>query len=123
MGIKNISLSDIIGNANPEFIAKTYGLLTRQYPEIEFGIHLHIKQDDWQNKLESAYENGCSLFEGVINGLGGCPMTGYEMYGNMPTTHIINFANFKGIELSIKNDRFEHARKVAEQIFSSFKLD
>ena len=119
MGIRNISLSDIIGNANPEFIAKTYRLLTSHYPKIEFGIHLHIKHDEWEDKVEAAYQNGCELFEGVINGLGGCPMTGYEMFGNLPTTHIINFASARGLELSIQNEKFEYAYQIANRIFSS----
>jgi len=118
MGVKNITLSDIIGVASPEMIEQTYALLTKKYPHIEFGIHLHIKQNDWQKKIEMAFENGCQVFDGVINGFGGCPMTGYEMLGNLPTGNIISFAKSKGVELQIDEDVFIQARLVANEILS-----
>jgi hydroxymethylglutaryl-CoA lyase len=119
IGIKIISLSDIIGVASPEMIGQTYALLTEKYPETEFGIHLHIKQNDWHDKIETAYQHGCRIFDGVINGFGGCPMTGYEMLGNLPTGNIIEFAKSKGIELAIDDAKFNQAKILANNILSS----
>jgi hydroxymethylglutaryl-CoA lyase len=116
IGIKTISLSDIIGVASPEMIGQVYALLTEKYPETEFGIHLHIKQNDWHDKIETAYHYGCKIFDGVINGFGGCPMTGYEMLGNLPTGNIIEFVKSKGIELAIDNDKFNEAKILANSI-------
>jgi len=118
IGIKTISLSDIIGVASPGMIGQAYALLTEKYPETEFGIHLHIKQNDWREKIEMAYENGCQIFDGVINGFGGCPMTGYDMLGNLPTGNIIKFAKSKGIELAIDDAKFNQAKILADNIFS-----
>lgn len=118
-GIKNISLSDIIGVATPDMVGQTYALLTNKYPEIEFGIHLHIKPNDWLEKIEMAHENGCHIYEGVINGFGGCPMTGYEMLGNLPTGNLLEFAKSKGIELTIDNSKFNEARILANNILHS----
>lgn len=117
-GIKNISLSDIIGVATPDMVGQTYALLTNKYPEIEFGLHLHIKPNDWHEKIEMAYENGCHIYEGVINGFGGCPMTGYEMLGNLPTGNIIEFAKSNNVELEIDKGAFNQARIVANQILT-----
>ena len=119
IGIKTISLSDIIGVASPEMIGQVYALLTEKYPQIEFGIHLHIKKNDWFEKIEKAYQNGCEIFDGVINGFGGCPMTGYEMLGNLPTGNIIEFAKSKGIELAIDEAKFQEAKMLANSILSS----
>lgn len=119
LGVKNITLSDIIGVASPEMVKQTYSLLTKKYPNIEFGIHLHIKQNDWQNMIEAALKNGCQVFDGVINGFGGCPMTGYEMLGNLPTGNIINFAQSKGIKLSVDNVKFNEAKLLANQLLTS----
>lgn len=119
IGVRNISLSDIIGVASPKMIGQIYSLLTEKYPEIEFGIHLHIKQNDWHDKIEMAYENGCNIFDGVINGFGGCPMTGYEMLGNLPTSNILEFAKSKGIELAIDDAKFYQAKILADSILSS----
>jgi len=119
IGIKTISLSDIIGVASPEMIGQVYALLTEKYPQIKFGIHLHIKKNDWFEKIEKAYQNGCEIFDGVINGFGGCPMTGYEMLGNLPTGNIIEFAKSKGIELAIDDAKFQEAKMLANSILSS----
>lgn len=112
MGIKNISLSDIIGVSNPSQIGETYKLLTSDFPDIEFGIHLHISGADYYNKIDAAWKNGCQIYEGVLNGMGGCPMTGYEMLGNLPTYYLLEFAKKNNIELRINEDKLVEAMEV-----------
>ena len=80
---------------------------------------MHIKQNDWHDKIETAYQHGCQIFDGVINGFGGCPMTGYDMLGNLPTGNIIKFAKSKGIELAIDDAKFNQAKILADNILSS----
>ncbi|MEZ5082003.1 MAG: hypothetical protein R2750_00895 [Bacteroidales bacterium] len=109
IGITYISLSDIIGVASPQFIADAYQTFTTNFPDIEFGLHLHTKPNDWEQKIEAAYTNGCTIFDGVISGLGGCPMTGYEMLGNLPTAKLVDFFLKKGIPLQPGKDKFEKA--------------
>jgi hydroxymethylglutaryl-CoA lyase len=117
-GITTISLSDIIGIATPEQISFAYSSLTKEFPTIEFGIHLHIKNDDWYDKINAAYDNGCEIFDGVINGMGGCPMTGFEMVRNLPTSYLLQFALSNNIYLPIKKDKFEVAQSFARKIFT-----
>lgn len=116
IGIKIVSLSDIIGIATPEKIENVYSTLTHQYTGIQFGIHLHVKNNDWFQKIDAAYRNGCRIFEGVINGLGGCPMTGYEMLGNLPTGNIIEWAKKRNIPVGVEIDQYGEALKVANKI-------
>lgn len=115
-GIETISLSDIIGVATPEMINDTYASLSKEFSGIEFGLHLHIKKDDWYDKIDAAYKNGCKLFDGVINGIGGCPMTGYELLGNMPTGNILDYAQTNNISLAINKKKFIEAQLLAFQI-------
>ncbi|MCD4705183.1 hydroxymethylglutaryl-CoA lyase, partial [bacterium] len=118
MGVNVISLSDIIGIATPEQISKIYQMLSSEYPNIEFGIHLHIKDNDWYDKIDAAYKNGCKIFDGVISGIGGCPMTGYEMLGNLPTGNILDYAQKNNIPVSINENKFNRAKKLANEILS-----
>lgn len=118
IGIKIISLSDIIGVASPEMIGQTYALLTEKYPETEFGIHLHIKQNDWHDKIETAYQHGCRIFDGVINGFGGCPMTGYELLGNLPTMHLVDYAKKNGVEILIDERKLKEVGALVSEILS-----
>jgi len=116
IGIETISLSDIIGVATPKYISEIYSMLTGNFPDIEFGIHLHIKQDDGYRKIEAAHKNGCVIFDSVINGLGGCPMTGYDLLGNMPTSTIVDFAIKNNIPVNIDQRRFSKAIVLANEI-------
>ncbi|MBL7103749.1 MAG: hydroxymethylglutaryl-CoA lyase [Bacteroidales bacterium] len=115
-GIETISLSDIIGVATPEMIKDIYASLSKEFSGIEFGIHLHIKKDDWYDKIDAAYKNGCKIFDGVINGIGGCPMTGYELLGNLPTGNILEYAQKNNISLTIDKKKFTEAQVLAFQI-------
>ncbi len=107
--VTTISLSDITGVATPGQIGEIYSNLTADFPETEFGIHLHVKGGDWYDKIDAAYKNGCKVFDGVINGLGGCPMTGYELLGNLPTGNLIEYADKNNIPLRVDKKRFEKA--------------
>ncbi len=117
MGIRTISLSDIIGVATPLQIAETYKVLTNDFPNIEFGIHLHIKKDDWYDKIDAAWENGCRIFDGVLNGMGGCPMTGYELLGNLSTLYLLDYATKNSSEININEDQLNIASLVVGDIF------
>lgn len=92
-GIKTITLSDTIGVATPDSITEIFNRVLSKWPEIEFGLHLHTTADDWYDKIEAAWLAGCRSFDTVINGIGGCPMTGYEMIGNLDTLNLYKFIN------------------------------
>lgn len=111
LGVRNIHLSDIIGVAEPGQIADYYNALVREFPEVEFGIHLHTDGSGWHSKIKAAYDSGCTVFDGVISGLGGCPMTGYEMLGNLPTHHLVDFAVKSKIDLQVDQENFLKARE------------
>jgi hydroxymethylglutaryl-CoA lyase len=116
LGIKNISLSDITGVASVEKIKIIYTYLTNLFPTIEFGIHLHTRSNDWYNKIDTAYRTGCILFEGVINGLGGCPMTGYEKLGNLSTGKIMEWASKNAISFNAEFHQYKIAFDIANKI-------
>ena len=112
-GINIISLSDIIGVATPKLIEDTYASLTKEFPDIAFGVHLHIKKDDWYDKIDAAFKSGCKIFDGVVSGIGGCPMTGYELVRNLPTGNILDYAQKNNVPLSIDKSSFITARQIA----------
>lgn len=118
IGIKNISLSDITGVASVKLIETVYSSIRKEYPDIEFGIHLHVGSGDGFGKIEAAYKNGCSIFDGVINGLGGCPMTGFELLGNLPTSVILDLCSRNNIIYDIDSSKYRQAFELANQILT-----
>ncbi len=79
------------------------------FPEIQFGLHLHSTITQWYEKIDAAYRNGCRSFEGVLNGLGGCPMAGHKLVGNLRTGFILEYFEKNGIEVKIDKQAFENA--------------
>ena len=102
-----ISLSDTIGVSSPDNIAPLFSTLINEYSKIEFGAHFHTTPDKWEEKVNTAYQNGCRRFDSAIKGYGGCPMAKDDLVGNMPTENLITFFKSKGIDLSLDNSAFE----------------
>jgi len=91
MGINFITLSDITGVSNKELIKTIYDAIIKEFQTVEFGFHLHTTANSWFDKVDAAYQSGCRSFDAVINGMGGCPMTNYEMVGNLNTIDLLNY--------------------------------
>lgn len=117
LGIKIISLSDTVGVGTPKTIAYLFNHLIKQYPLIEFGAHLHTRKDNWLEKVQAAWENGCHRFDGAINGFGGCPMADDDLVGNMPTEYLLQFAQENNIAIDLNTAAFEKAMLEASGVF------
>ena len=90
-----IALSDTVGSAKPKDIQEAFEALIPAFPNVEFGAHLHAQPWDAQTKIDAAYQGGCRRFDGAIRGVGGCPMSGSDLVGNMPTEQLISFLEEK----------------------------
>ena len=110
-GIRTITLADTIGVAPASLISEVYKTLVSDFSDHEFGLHIHTRPNEWHEKLEAAWSSGCWWYEGVISGIGGCPMTGYEMVGNLNTLHLLEFLKSKNAALHINQKMLEDAVK------------
>lgn len=115
-GVRNMPLSDILGEANPDRIFQVYSTLIPQFPDVDFGLHLHTKSSESFEKLDAAYEAGVRSFETVTNGLGGCPFAADEMTGNLSTQDFIAFCDQKNIQLQLDRNAFEKAIQIANTL-------
>ncbi|MBI6121095.1 hydroxymethylglutaryl-CoA lyase [Salegentibacter maritimus] len=120
MGVKILSLSDTIGSSTPEIIKYLFSNLIPEYPEIEFGAHLHTIPSKWHEKIDAAYQAGCRRFDGAIQGFGGCPMAKDELTGNMPSEKMLSYFNSKRLDSNIKMTSFESAYNEASKIFNAY---
>ena len=116
-GIEIISLADTVGLATPEQIERTTEFLIQSMPNVEVGVHLHSTPINWKQKTEAAFNAGCLRFDGAINGIGGCPMAGDNLVGNMNTNLMIDFFNEKGIPLNLNSPKLADAVQIATEIF------
>ncbi|HLO90728.1 MAG TPA: hypothetical protein VK172_06125 [Lentimicrobium sp.] len=116
-GINTITLSDTIGMATPDSISEIFDHMLSIWPETEFGLHLHTRPNDWYNKINAAWDSGCRSFDGVLNGIGGCPMTGYEMIGNLNTLNLLKFSNDYNIPINLNEQALAEALKVSGEVY------
>ena len=117
LGIKIIALSDTVGLANSQTIKELYTSLLPSYPHIEFGGHFHANSENWQMKIQTAFQAGCLRFDGAIGGFGGCPMAEDELVGNINTQNVIQFFENQGVELGLEKNEFEKSVKMSREIF------
>jgi hydroxymethylglutaryl-CoA lyase len=116
-GIYDQVFSDITGEGTPASIGKLCAEIVTFNPLIQSGIHLHSKPDKWEPKVEAAWNSGIRRFESAVGGFGGCPMTGYELLGNLDTLKLLNWCKKRGIETGIDSDSLAEAEILAGKIF------
>lgn len=117
MGITIFQLSDTIGVANPANIAYLFSSLIPAYPDLEIGAHFHTQPHNWEEKVKTAYENGCRRFDGAIKGFGGCPMAKDDLTGNMPTEKLLAFFEEAEVPTGVDRKLFLEAMQDAVEVF------
>jgi hydroxymethylglutaryl-CoA lyase len=120
MGVKILSLSDTVGSSTPDVISYLFSNLIPQYPQIEFGAHLHTTPDKWFEKIDAGYNAGCRRFDGAIQGFGGCPMATDQLTGNMPTEKLLSYFTSKKENTNLSPMSFESAYNEASKLFGEF---
>jgi hydroxymethylglutaryl-CoA lyase len=120
MGAKILSLSDTVGTSTPAVISYLFSNLIPQYPNIEFGAHLHTTPDKWFEKVDAAYQAGCRRYDGAIQGFGGCPMATDTLTGNMPTEKLLSYFTTQKENTNTSPMSFESAYNVASRLFQEF---
>ena len=116
-GIQIISLADTVGIAMPSQVSSVTGKVITSFPQIETGVHLHSTNINWQQKIDAALEEGCMRFDGALKGIGGCPMAGDELVGNMDSELMIPYFTKLGYLKEIDANALAESIRLASEIF------
>ena len=119
LGIEIIALSDTTGVGNYKSISDAFCAVTQDFKHIEFGAHLHTTEENWHENVSAAYDAGCRRFDTVINGLGGCPMSGKKLIGNLHTRYFINYLKEKNEAIDLNMKAFNKAILSEATVFPS----
>ena len=117
MGIKKITLSDITAEANPQMITDVYKTLINDFPDVDFGLHLHTSTTKWKPLVKAAYNAGCRNFDTVLNGMGGCPMSGKELLQNLNTYDLLSLLTEEKSKHNIDISLLNKSLGIAQRIF------
>ncbi len=118
IGAKEIRLADTIGISSVDSIIALFSSLISDFPLLNFGFHLHSKHKNWHKKIDAAYKGGCRIYDGVLTGLGGCPMSGYELVSNLQMKDLISYFDENNVKLNINRNALNDAYKIATRVLS-----
>jgi hydroxymethylglutaryl-CoA lyase len=112
-GIRNISLADTAGHAQPQQVEDLYGKIRGLDPEVELACHFHNTYGLGLANCYAALKSGVTYFESAFGGLGGCPFTKLPA-GNISTEDLVHSLQRMGWRKDIKLDRLlDVARQVS----------
>ncbi len=111
-GLSIFPLSDITGDASPGQIQTVFTQLITHFPELEFGFHLHALKNEALEKVDAAFKAGIRRFDTVLGGMGGCPMTGKELLGNLDLETFMAYCDAQNIPLNLNRKWIEEAADV-----------
>lgn len=117
LGVEIVSLADTVGVSTPEQITYLVTSLSKQFPKLETGVHLHSNPQTAIEKIEAAYLAGCKRFDVALKGFGGCPMAKDELVGNLATETLVAFLECKGEHTGINQQALQVAMQLAEEVF------
>ncbi|MEW6411257.1 MAG: hydroxymethylglutaryl-CoA lyase [Candidatus Zixiibacteriota bacterium] len=113
-GVKNISLADTAGHAQPLQVEELYSAIGELDSTVELACHFHNTYGLGLANCYAALKSGVRYFESAFGGLGGCPFTKLPA-GNVSTEDLVHSLQRMGyrkdIRLSILLDT---ARQVGE---------
>jgi len=118
LGVLIISIADTVGVATPAQISWLLKLLIKTYPSTQIGVHLHAEINNWQAKIDAALESGCNRIDGALKGIGGCPMAGNALVGNIDTELMVPYFKKLGLFNNYNEDALEECSKMANTIFA-----
>lgn len=117
IGVKTIAISDTVGLATPEEVEELYRSLSEESVDVTWGLHLHARPEQAEEKVKAAITAGCRRIDGAVLGYGGCPMAKDELVGNINTRLIIHVAEEFGLDHGLDLQQFEQAEKIAQTTF------
>ncbi len=120
-GVKMVSLADTVGLANAKQVYAVCKELIQGLPHIEMGVHLHSSINHWKEKVDAALEAGCLRFDSAMKGIGGCPLAGNALVGNMNTEWLLNYFKELGILANINETAFNKSCDMASKLFHAFE--
>ena len=119
MGVRDISLADTVGVADPARVSSLLSAVLAAMPGIALGAHLHARRDQIGVKLSAAYRAGCRRLDMALGGQGGCPFAQDALVGNIATEVALAELNSWGAQLP-KLEAFDQLLTMSSAIADKF---
>ncbi len=118
IGVRIVSLADTTSEASAAEIRDLVGRCRSEFPDLEWGIHLHSDPSGWPEKLASALDCAIQRVDSATAGMGGCPFARNDLVGNIPTEGVVDLLGSRGFSTGIDRAKLrfcvESARRLME---------
>jgi hydroxymethylglutaryl-CoA lyase len=113
MGIRELSIADTVGMANPVQVARLMTRLQDELGGVELSLHIHNTRGLGFANVLAGLQAGIDTYDASVGGLGGCPVTPAAT-GNIPTEDLVNMCDEMNIETGIDIERVMKASRLVE---------
>jgi hydroxymethylglutaryl-CoA lyase len=119
-GIRQISLADTVGVAEPQAVRELVALCLKAFPQTMFGVHLHSRPEQWEEPVMAALDAGCRRIDGALGGVGGCPFAKDTLVGNIPTEGLVRLFNRTGMSTGLSEEAIRVPLVEAQRIVAKY---
>jgi len=110
MGVHEISLGDTVGMADPVLVTELVQLTMSRLVGIPLRLHLHNTRGQGLANVLAALQEGVTIFDASIGGLGGCPFAPGAS-GNISTADMVNMLHSMGVHTGVDLPRIIECEK------------
>jgi hydroxymethylglutaryl-CoA lyase len=100
LGMREISLADTLGMANPEHVERLMGEVRAQLPDVRWNLHIHNTYGMGLANVSAGLRQGVDHFDAALGGIGGCPFAPGAA-GNLATEDLVYMLAAMGLETGI----------------------
>ena len=115
LGIHEIALGDTMGMANPVQVIHMIERIKPRLESMDLALHFHDTRGAALANILAALQEGVTVFDGAIGGLGGCPYAPGAS-GNVATEDLVNMLEEMRIDTAIDLMKLIECAKYARQI-------
>lgn len=115
IGVKELSLSDTTGMANPRQVYEYSRQVQERFPDVTWGLHFHNTRGMGLANMIAGMLAGIERYDACFAGLGGCPFAPGAS-GNIATEDVIHMCQEMGVETSYDLDQVIAIGRVVQEI-------
>lgn len=115
MGVREISLGDTVGLANPQQVTEIVELMASHFDLSRFALHFHDTRGTALANVLAGLLAGITTFDSSLGGLGGCPYAPGAT-GNVATEDLVYMLSEMGIETGVDLNRLVEASRFMQGV-------
>jgi hydroxymethylglutaryl-CoA lyase len=115
LGVHEIALGDTTGMANPVQVRHMIKRIMPRLDSMDLAVHFHDTRGAALANILAALQQGVTVFDGSVGGLGGCPYAPGAS-GNVATEDLVNMLQEMEIETGVDLQKLIDCAKYAREI-------